>query len=126
ATYLQTGPDRAEVAFAIADDVQGRGLGTILLGQLAETAAESGISLFEARVLPENRRMIEVFRESGFPVQVRSESGDVAVELPTSLSAEAVERFERREQTAALAALRSFLQPSSVAVIGASRTRGSI
>jgi len=34
-------PDRAEVAFAIADAMQGNGLGTILLGQLAEAAAEA-------------------------------------------------------------------------------------
>jgi GNAT superfamily N-acetyltransferase len=31
-------PERAEVAFAIADAMQGKGLGTILLGQLAEAA----------------------------------------------------------------------------------------
>ncbi|HYU58984.1 MAG TPA: GNAT family N-acetyltransferase, partial [Actinomycetota bacterium] len=126
AGWARVAPERAEVDFAIADAVQGQGLGTILLGQLAEQAHARGIAVFEAHVLPENHAMIEVFRESGFPVEMRSLPGEVLVEVPTSLSAEAIERFERREQTAAAAALRTFLSPSSIAVIGASRTRGTI
>jgi acetate---CoA ligase (ADP-forming) len=126
ATYLRTEPDRAEVALAIADAFQGKGLGTILVGQLAEAAHENGVNLFEARVLPQNHKMIEVFRESGFPVQMKSEPGEIYVEFPTSLSPEAMDRFERREQAAAAAAMRTFLAPRSVAVVGASRTRGTI
>jgi acetate---CoA ligase (ADP-forming) len=126
AVWLRTGADRAEVAFSVADAYQGRGVGTILLGHLAESAAEIGISTFEARVLPENNRMIEVFRESGFPIHSRSELGDVLVDFPTSLTAEALERFERREEVAAVAAMQHFLSPRSVAVIGASRSRGTI
>ena len=52
AMYLTTAPERAEVALAISDAYQGRGLGTILLGQLAEAAHHHGIRQFEARVLP--------------------------------------------------------------------------
>ncbi|MDP9341897.1 MAG: GNAT family N-acetyltransferase [Actinomycetota bacterium] len=126
ATYIKTAPERAEVAFAIADALQGRGLGTILLGQLAEMAEENGIRVFEAQVLPNNRRMIDVFRESGFPVSMRSEPGTVIVEFPASLTEEALERFDRREQTAAAAAMERFFRPRSVAVIGASRNRGGI
>src|SRR6266498_3153488 len=70
--------------------------------------------------------MIQVFRESGFPVDLRYELGEITVEFPTSLSPEALERFERREQTAAIAAMEAFLAPRSVAVIGASRSRGTI
>jgi acetate---CoA ligase (ADP-forming) len=126
AIYLATGPERAEVALAIADEYQGRGLGTILLGQLAEAADRRGIREFEARVLSQNRKMIDVFRESGFPVSLQYDSGEINVAFPTSLSHDALERFERREQTAAIAAMKSFLSPRSVAVIGASRSRGSI
>jgi acetyl coenzyme A synthetase (ADP forming)-like protein len=126
AIYLTTGPGRAEIAFAIADPYQGRGLGTILLGQLADAADRRGITEFEARVLSQNQRMIDVFRESGFPVSLRYESGEINVTFPTSLSHEALERFERREQSAAIAAMQSFLAPRSVAVIGASRSRGTI
>jgi acetyl coenzyme A synthetase (ADP forming)-like protein len=126
AVYLRTGEDRAEVALAVADELQGHGLGTLLVGQLAEVAHHVGIGTFEAQVLTQNRKMIEVFKESGFPVSMRAEPGAIVVEFPTSLTPAAVERFERREQTAAVAAVRSFLSPRSVAVIGASRRRGGI
>ena len=119
-------PDRAEIAFAVADDHQGRGLGTILLGQLAEVAAAAGVTAFRAEVLPENHQMIQLFRDSGFPLAVRSVPGAILVEFPTSLSPEALERFDLREQHAAVAALRTLLAPRSVAVIGASRERGSV
>ena len=119
-------PTRAEVAFVNADDFQGRGLGTILLAHLAETAEDLEVLVFEAEVLPENHRMIEVFRQSGFQVSLQLEPGVIKVEFPTSFSAAALERFERREQTAATAAMRSFFNPRSVAVIGASRAPGSI
>ncbi len=126
AAYSRTGPERAEVAFAIADDLQGKGLGTILLAHLAAAAKDAGVTVLEAEVLPENHRMIEVFRESGFPVDVTSRAGVIHVELPASLSPEAAARFEARDQIAAVAAVRSFLEPSSVAVIGASRRRGTV
>jgi acetyl coenzyme A synthetase (ADP forming)-like protein len=125
-TYIASGKWQAEVALAIADDYQGRGLGTILVGQLAEVADANGIHELVARVLPQNHRMIEVFRESGFPVDVRYDLGEISVAFPASLSSEALDRFERREQAAAIAALSAFLKPRSVAVIGASRSRGTI
>jgi acetyl coenzyme A synthetase (ADP forming)-like protein len=117
---------RAEVAMAVADSYQGRGVGTILLGHLAEVAAAHGITIFEASVLPHNHRMIDVFRQSGFPVQVRSDAGLLRVAFPTSLTEAAIEQFERREQIAAANALRAILYPRSVAVIGASRRRGTV
>jgi acetate---CoA ligase (ADP-forming) len=119
-------PDRAEVAFAIADRMQGKGLGTILLGQLAEAAHQAGVGVLVAEVLPENHKMIRVFRDSGFPVATNAVPGVVLVELPTSLSPEALARFEQREQVAAAAAMGAFLAPRSVAVVGASRRRGTV
>ncbi|MFN3285621.1 MAG: GNAT family N-acetyltransferase [bacterium] len=124
--YALADSDRAEVAFAVADEFQGRGVGTLLLGQLAEVAARQGIRLFEASVLPTNHRMLEVFRESGFPVEVHAEPGELRVTFPTELTEEALRRFERREQLAAQAALRPFFHPRGVAVVGASRRRGTI
>jgi acetyl coenzyme A synthetase (ADP forming)-like protein len=119
-------PDRAEVAMEIVDAMQGKGLGTILLGQLAEAANQVGVQVLDAEVLPENHQMVKVFRDSGFPVTTHSLPGALLVEFPTSLSPEARERFERREQVAATAAMRAFLEPRSVAVIGASRRRGTV
>ncbi|HEX9823360.1 MAG TPA: GNAT family N-acetyltransferase, partial [Actinomycetota bacterium] len=126
AVYLKIADDRAESAFAVADAFQGRGLGTILVGQLAEAAEGNGIAVFEAEVLPQNHRMIDVFRESGFPIETRLEPGLIRIEFPTSLTREAVASFERRDQVSSVAAVTAFLAPSAVAVIGASRERGTI
>jgi succinyl-CoA synthetase alpha subunit/RimJ/RimL family protein N-acetyltransferase len=126
ALYAPCGEGHAEVAFAISSDYQGRGLATLLLGQLAEVAAAHGIDTFEAVVLPENRRMLRVFRESGFPLQTRFAGDTIEVTFPTSLAPEALARFEQREELASACALRRVLYPSSVAVIGVSRTAGSV
>jgi acetate---CoA ligase (ADP-forming) len=126
AMYVAIGAGTAELALAVADSYQGRGLGTILLGQLAEAASDSGIQVLEAVVRPENHRMLEVLRESGFPVRSRSEPGEIHAEFPTGLTPEAIRHFEDRDRVAAVAAVTRILAPRSVAVIGASRTRGSI
>src|SRR6266540_3440773 len=89
AGYERTDGDRAEVAFEVADEYQGRGLGTILLAHLAEAAKEEGVEMFEATVLPDNYKMAEVFRESGFAPRIRSKPDVVAVEFPTTISDEA-------------------------------------
>ncbi|HYU82777.1 MAG TPA: GNAT family N-acetyltransferase, partial [Candidatus Polarisedimenticolia bacterium] len=121
------GPDRrAEVAWAIADDWQGRGLGTLLLAHLAEVAEQNGIGPFIAYVLSENRQMIEMLTESGIPTRASRTPDSLAFEFPTSLSAAARERFDRREQVAAAASVTALLAPRSVAVVGASRSRGTI
>jgi acetyl coenzyme A synthetase (ADP forming)-like protein len=124
--YVRTGPQSAEVAFAVADEWQEHGIATIMLAHLASAAQERGIELFTAEVLPANHHMIGVFRDSGYAVELHSADGAVHVELPTSRSERTRERFEQREQTAAIAAVRCFLQPHSVAVIGASARAGTV
>jgi GNAT superfamily N-acetyltransferase len=61
------GRDEAEVAFVVADAHQGRGLGTILLQHLAHAARRHDIRWFLADTLSENFRMLNVFRDAGFP-----------------------------------------------------------
>jgi GNAT superfamily N-acetyltransferase len=61
-------PERAEIAFAIADAMQHNGLGTILLGQLTQAADQAGVAVLTAEVLPQNHRMLHVVRDSGFPL----------------------------------------------------------
>ena len=74
---------RAEVAFAVADEYQGRGIGTLLLEHLAPIARANGITEFEADVLGENNRMLEVFAQSGFVVKRSIEDGVFHVTFPT-------------------------------------------
>ncbi|MGH2895945.1 MAG: GNAT family N-acetyltransferase, partial [Solirubrobacteraceae bacterium] len=125
AVYVRDG-DRAEVAFLVSDAWQGHGIATILLAHLAARAAAQGITTFIADVLPANHKMIAVFRESGFAVDVRRTADSVRVEFPTSLSPEATARFRERDRTASVAAVAGVLSPQSVVVVGASRRRGTV
>ncbi|HEY2543110.1 MAG TPA: GNAT family N-acetyltransferase, partial [Gaiellaceae bacterium] len=119
-------PRRAEVAFTVADDYQGRGIGTRLLEQLASLAASSGIEQFVAEVMPDNRNMLVVFRDAGFDVTRELESGSVEVRFPIAPTARYREQVAERDHLAVRASLEPFFRPRCVAVIGASARRGSI
>jgi acetyl coenzyme A synthetase (ADP forming)-like protein len=119
-------PDRAEVAFEIADAVQGRGIGTRMLEQLAQIARSRRITTFDAYVLGENRRMMDVFLDSGFEVTRRLDSGVFHVTLSLRETAEFESRAAARAQRAASASMKVFFEPRSVAVVGANRHRGRI
>ncbi|MGD8496171.1 MAG: GNAT family N-acetyltransferase [Gemmatimonadales bacterium] len=126
AVYVPTRPEHAEVAFVVAEDTQGQGVATTLLGHLARAACQRGIAVFEASVRPANHAMLRVFQDSGFALRIRPEPDEIRLEFPTELTDAAAEAFERRDWTAAVSAVQTFLHPSSVAVIGASRRRGTI
>ena len=64
-------PGVAEVAFAVADDDQRRGIGMRMLEQLAAIAADRGIHRFDAEVMAGNRPMLGVFEHAGFAVRRR-------------------------------------------------------
>jgi GNAT superfamily N-acetyltransferase len=81
-------PRRAEVAFAVLDEYQGRGIGTLLLEHLSRIARMSGIEEFEADVLGDNKAMLDVFEQSGFRVRRSFSSGVVHVRFPTDKSPE--------------------------------------
>jgi acetyl coenzyme A synthetase (ADP forming)-like protein len=120
------GPDRAEIAFAVSDAVQGHGIGTRLLEQLAKAAREVGIDTFDAYVLGDNRRMLEVFASSGLAETVRVESGVCHVALSLAVTDHYIEQAAARSQIAATASMRAFFEPRVVAVVGANRQRGKI
>lgn len=110
----------AEVAFVIADEHQGRGLGSILLEHLADAAAQNGITRFEAEVLAENRGMIAVFKEAGYEIS-RSYDGSVAhlaFDIDPTEARQTVR--DSRERTSEARSVRNVLHPGSIAVIGAS------
>ncbi len=126
AAYIRIDADRADAAFLVADDWQGHGIATILLAHLADAARSEGIASFTADVLAVNHRMLEVFRESGFELEVRSAYNELHVEFPISLSADARARFVERDRIAAVAAVQSVLEPRSVVVVGASRRAATV
>ncbi len=92
ATYVQLDRTRAEVGVEVADHLQGRGLGTILIERLATVAESRGITLFVAEVLPENHAMLSVFHD-GFDARSTFHDGTDAVEFPTASWRLARERF---------------------------------
>ena len=119
-------PLRAEVAFAVADDMQGRGIGTRLLERLALHAAASGIEEFVAQVLPQNSHMLNVFSDAGFDVSRRLEEGVVEVRLVIAPTEAYRLRLDERDHVAVAASVRPFFTPHTVAVIGASARRNTI
>lgn len=120
AAWARLTPDSAEVAFEVAETMRGRGLATILLAHLAFGARAQGIATFVAEVLPDNHKMLGVFRESRLPLLVSSEPGVLTVEMPTAFTDEARERFRQRERNAAVNAMDAVLRPRAIAVVGAS------
>jgi acetyltransferase len=66
--YVELGdePGVAEIAATVADEWQGRGLGSALLWQLTETARSAGYSALRASVLATNKRSIAMLLRAGF------------------------------------------------------------
>jgi RimJ/RimL family protein N-acetyltransferase len=77
-------PDSAEVAVAVADEWQGRGVGTELLHRLADRAREEGIARFTALVLAENEAVRHLLDDLGAVRVVDAAQGcvELAVDLP--------------------------------------------
>jgi acyl-CoA synthetase (NDP forming)/RimJ/RimL family protein N-acetyltransferase len=119
-------PAEAEVAFNISDRYQGRGVGSILLEHLAAAARENGIRRFSAEVLPENRKMIDVFADAGYETSRAFDDGVVAVRFdidPTHRSREVMAAREHRAEARSVAEL---MTPSSIAVVCAGREHGTV
>ncbi len=116
----------AEVAFFTDGAHQGRGLATVLLEYLAAAAREVGLTGFTAQVLPQNRKMLSVFKQAGFEASSRFTDGVIEVELSIEPTPEALAVIEERARSAFAQSVRRLLAPRSVAVVGASRQPGSI
>lgn len=81
ARYDRIGETAAEVAFAVADAWQQRGVGTALLLLLADYARAQGYTTFIACVMAENTRMLYLLGNSGFPLTTASPTGEIDVAL---------------------------------------------
>lgn len=62
--------DAAEVAFEVADEYQGRGIGTVLARELAADARAAGIRHLVATVCGENDRMVSILKRVGKSLRV--------------------------------------------------------
>ncbi|HET6297667.1 MAG TPA: GNAT family N-acetyltransferase [Kribbella sp.] len=126
ASYEPMSADEAEMAFLVDDAVHGRGVGTLLLEQLAAVARERGIRRLLADTLAENGPMLRVFLNSGFEEVHQLDSGLVELSLDTAYSPNTLDRMAERERSAEERSLKPLLSPRSVAVIGAGRRPGGI
>ncbi len=116
----------AEVAFLVADDHRGHGVGALLLEHLAAAGRDLGIRRFTADVLPENAAMTRVFRAAGFTVARETAHGVVEVSMSTSASETAVAAADRREIASEARSLAPLAAPAGVAVVGARRDGAGI
>jgi acyl-CoA synthetase (NDP forming)/RimJ/RimL family protein N-acetyltransferase len=126
ASYEPMRKDEAEMAFLVDDAVHGRGIGTLLLEQLAAVARERGIRRLHADTLAENAPMLRVFMDSGFSEVHEMGQGLVELSLDTAYAARTLDRMAERERAAGEQSLKPVLAPRSVAVIGAGRRAGGI
>ncbi len=124
----ETWSDRpaAEVAFFVHDDHHGKGLGTLMLEYLAAAGRQRGLTGFTASVLPENYRMLGVFRSAGFEVSTRFDDGVIEVELGIDVTPETSSAIADRQRSATAQSVARLLRARTVAVVGASREPGSV
>jgi acyl-CoA synthetase (NDP forming)/GNAT superfamily N-acetyltransferase len=124
--------ETVEVAFAVADQMHGRGVATLLLEHLVSLAREHGVRVFTASALPENTAMLRVFADAGLSVTRKLDDGVVELSMPIphsaglSESSPYLDAVAGREQRAEVASLEPLLRPRSVAVIGAGHRPDSI
>jgi acyl-CoA synthetase (NDP forming)/RimJ/RimL family protein N-acetyltransferase len=118
--------DEAEVAFLVQDAHQGRGIAQLLLEHLAQAGRERGIAKFVAEVLPENSRMIQIFREAGYHIAGGFEEGVMHLEFPIDFTDTSINVMSAREHRAEAASIERFFNARSIAVIGASRRQDTI
>ena len=133
ASYEPAGkPGLAEIAFAVPDDMHGRGIASLLLEHLVWQARQCGLQAFSAETLAENSAMLRVFADAGLPAKRRIADGVVELTFPLPDGEDNyrldsyLESVASRESRAHVASLRPLLQPRSVAVVGPSRRRGTV
>ena len=121
-------PGKAEVSFAVADHMHHRGIATLLLEHLVSLARSRQIVTFTAETLTENKAMLQVFANAGLPVERRYKDGvyELTFPLPSRDMDSYLDVVAERERSADVASLRHIFAPESVAVIGASRRRGTV
>ena len=125
-------PGVAEVAFAVPDDLHGRGIASLLLEHLVWQARQRGLEAFTAETLAENSAMLRVFADAGLPARRRISGDTVELTFPLPVGDDDyrlgyyLEAVASRESRADVASLRPLLQPRSVAVVGASRRRATV
>ena len=104
-----TQPRVAEVAFIVADDYQGRGVGRLMLDALRVSASVDGVTTFVANVLAENGPMKSLLLHRGAHV-VDRDGPELRIEL--DLAARMLDAVEPGLQRALRAGAEAAVRPS--------------
>jgi acetyl coenzyme A synthetase (ADP forming)-like protein len=119
-------PERAEFAVLVEDAEQGHGIGTALLRALAAPADALGVTEFHGDVLAENRRLLRVLRDAGLAPGIHTDGSVVTTNFRATATQDFLAAGDEHDRKAAVAALRSVLEPETIAVVGASRDPSTI
>lgn len=111
-SYVARDETTAEIALAVDDAFQGKGIGPLLLERLALLAAANGFRRFWAVTMLENKPMLDVFRDSGFECRTRMDGGYIEIDLSVTASEISVARAELRDRVSTTASLLPFLNPT--------------
>jgi len=133
ASYEPTStPGVAEVAFAVADHMHGRGIATLLLEHLVSLGRTRQVHAFTAETLPENSAMLRVFTDAGLGVRRRLVDSVIELTMPIPRApalgevSTYVDAVAHRESMSDVESLRPLLHPQSVVVVGASRQEATV
>jgi acyl-CoA synthetase (NDP forming)/GNAT superfamily N-acetyltransferase len=120
--YLAGSAQEAEVAFAVSDALQGRGVATLLAEHLMTAVERAGVRRMLAVTQGDNRDMLGVFVSLGLPVARDWEGGvctlTIDLDLDSAARAALLDASAKREGLADEASLRGLLAPASIAVLG--------
>ena len=79
---LRERPNTAEAAIVVADEVQGKGLGRLLLAQISDAARERGIGRFRCELLAVNEKMRALLHHVAPDLEVHAEGDVIVYEFP--------------------------------------------
>jgi len=79
--YLNDVTNMAEIAFAVLDEWQNRGIGRQLFNSLIERAKETGVAGFDAQVQTDNAPMLKILRDCGLLSESKVVEGQYEIRL---------------------------------------------
>jgi GNAT superfamily N-acetyltransferase len=74
-------PDHSEIALTVIDELQGKGIGKVLLNRLIDCARELGVRHLDATVLVQNTRVSGMLRRIGLPLAATTADGIETISL---------------------------------------------
>ena len=128
ASYEILNGAQAEIAILVDDAWQGDGIGSLLIEHLAAVARRAGIQELVGDVLASNVTMLRASASlaPGIARQHDEDPSVVRIHIPTQPDERALAAAGARDRTAEHNSLRPLLAPTSLAVIGVSRSQSGV